>query len=156
MDPTATPTTGPTEAPGGHDTDRPDERPGVPMEAERAPETGAHWAEPQRQTRGGEKHLHRAGLDDLTHVFGTAQPPRGVSGMLRKAAYRVPEHYGRHWMMLMAADRIDVLEGRLGETLADPMERIGFDAGAHYARTNPLAVVAGTVVGAWLARKVIF
>lgn len=156
MDQTATHTPGPTEAPEAHGTDRPDERPGVPMEAERKPDTGAHWSEPERQTSGREKHLHRAGLDDVTHVFGTAQPPRGVSGMLRKAAYGVPEHYARHWMLLMAADRIDVLEDRLGETLAEPMERIGFDAGAHYARTNPLAVVAGTVVGAWLAKKVIF
>jgi hypothetical protein len=40
-------------------------------------------------------------------VFGTAIPLKGVSGAIRKAAYNYPDHYLRHWMMLMAADRVD-------------------------------------------------
>lgn len=156
MDTTATRTDGPPEAPRAHRIDHPEDRPGVPMEAEPAPADGAGWAEPQPQTTGRSRHLHHAGLDAPTAVFGTSAPPRGLSGIMRRAAYDVPEHYARHWMLLMAADRVDVLEGRLGENLAEPFERLGFDAGAHYARKNPLALIAGTVAGAWIAKKIIF
>ena len=48
-----------------------------------------------------------------TPVFGTAQPPRGLSGRLRSAAYAIPEHYARHWLLLILADRVDVLEHRV-------------------------------------------
>ena len=57
-----------------------------------------------------------------TPVFGTAQPPRGLSGRLRRAAYGIPDHFARHWMLLILADRVDVLESRVrrrpGITLA--------------------------------------
>jgi hypothetical protein len=43
-------------------------------------------------------------------VFGTAQPPRGLSGALRRRAYAIPEHRARHWALLLLADRVDVVE----------------------------------------------
>jgi hypothetical protein len=52
----------------------------------------------------------------LTPVYATPIPPRGISGMIRVAAYRVPEYRPRRWMMLMLADRIDVLEHNLPRT----------------------------------------
>lgn len=137
-----------------HGIDAPDDRPGVPMEADPSPDP-AHRTTPERQPNG-DRHLHRTGLDRPTPVFGTAQPPRGLSGMIRRGAYGIPEHYARHWMLLMVADRVDVLEDRLGEALAEPLERIGFDEGARYARTNPVAVLGGTLLGAWIAKRVIF
>lgn len=48
-----------------------------------------------------------------TPVFGTAQPPRGVSGALRRRAYALPEHHVSHWLWLLLADRIDLLEHRI-------------------------------------------
>jgi hypothetical protein len=48
-----------------------------------------------------------------TPVFGTAQPPRGLSGALRRRAYALPEHHTRHWLWLLLADRIDLAEHRL-------------------------------------------
>jgi len=51
-------------------------------------------------------------IEHLTPVFGTAQPPRGLSGVLRRAAYGIPEHKAGRWMMLLAADRVDVWESR--------------------------------------------
>ena len=44
-------------------------------------------------------------------VFGTAVPPSGVSGMMRRAAFRWSESNWLHWLMLMGADRINVVEG---------------------------------------------
>jgi hypothetical protein len=50
-------------------------------------------------------------------VFGTVQPPRGLSGLVRRAAYRVPEHRASRWMLLVVGDRIDALEHRLARGL---------------------------------------
>ena len=44
-------------------------------------------------------------------VFGTARPPRGLSGMIRRLAFRWSESNWLHWLMLMGADRVDVVEG---------------------------------------------
>jgi hypothetical protein len=50
----------------------------------------------------------------LTPVFGTAQPPKGLSGRMRKLAYaRYSEGQAAHWLMLMAADRVDTIESTL-------------------------------------------
>lgn len=49
--------------------------------------------------------------NDLPAVFGTASPPSGVSGTIRRAAFRYSESHWAHWLMLMAADRVNVVEG---------------------------------------------
>lgn len=135
--------------------DPPGDRPGVPMEASpEEPADGASWTQPERQ-KNAEDHLIRAGLDRPTPVVGTAQPPRGVSGSLRQSAYGIPEHFARHWALLMLADRVDVVEDRLGSAMAGPMEQVGFDTGARVARRNPLAVLAGAVAGAWLVKRML-
>jgi hypothetical protein len=51
----------------------------------------------------------------LTPVFGTAQPPKGLSGVIRRFAYaRYSEARAAHWLLLLAADRVDTLESTLG------------------------------------------
>lgn len=44
-------------------------------------------------------------------VVGTSIPPRGISGALRRAAFRWSESNWLHWLTLMGADRINVVEG---------------------------------------------
>jgi hypothetical protein len=44
-------------------------------------------------------------------VFGTSTPPSGISGMIRRAAFRYSESHWLHWLFLMGADRINVVEG---------------------------------------------
>jgi hypothetical protein len=46
----------------------------------------------------------------LTPVFGNACPPRGVSGKIRDVAYRFSEGQLAHWLLLIAADRVDMVE----------------------------------------------
>jgi hypothetical protein len=47
----------------------------------------------------------------LTPVFGTAQPPKGLSGVMRRFAYaQYSEARAAHWLLLLAADRVDVVE----------------------------------------------
>lgn len=88
----------------------PQTRPGVPRERPGAA-SGAHWERPQQQRGVGP--LSRSGLHRATPVFGTAQPARGLSGAVRRAAYRFPEHRTARWMLLLAADRVEVLGCRI-------------------------------------------
>jgi hypothetical protein len=46
-------------------------------------------------------------------VVGTSTPPSGLSGIIRRAAFRYSESHWFHWLMLMGADRINVVEGVL-------------------------------------------
>ena len=57
------------------------------------------------------KVFHSNERPGLTPVYGTAQPPSGISGLLRKASFRYSENDLRHWLMLMFADRVNVVEG---------------------------------------------
>jgi hypothetical protein len=46
-------------------------------------------------------------------VYGTAVPPRGLSGVIRRIAYGVPDYKARRWALLLLADRVDVIEHNL-------------------------------------------
>ncbi len=89
----------------------PEVRPGVPRIGRPVPDPGAHWARPAQQR--GTSLLARSGLRGATPVFGTGQPAHGLSGLVRRAAYRVPEHRAGRWILLLVGDRLDVLEHRL-------------------------------------------
>jgi hypothetical protein len=93
------------------------ERPGVPMELPAHPLTPTvHWRDPERQPPDP-RVTKRGELRQLTPVFSTALPPRRISGMLRRAAYRIPETHAQHFLTLMLADRVDVLEHRFARLL---------------------------------------
>jgi hypothetical protein len=84
-------------------------RPGVPRER------ALSDAEPVGVLPEPQPHpelLSRSGIRTPTPVFGTGVPARGLSGAVRRAAYRIPEHRPSRWALLLAADRIDVLERR--------------------------------------------
>jgi hypothetical protein len=50
----------------------------------------------------------------LTPVFGTSCPPKGLSGAIRKFSYRrYSEGRAAHWLLLVAADRVDAWESHL-------------------------------------------
>jgi hypothetical protein len=88
----------------------PEARPGVPKEhLPPAPLPHAHWETPPQQIPRFEV-LKSADLAALTPVFGTAPPPHGASGALRRIAYRIPERRARRWMLLLFADRVDAVE----------------------------------------------
>jgi hypothetical protein len=47
----------------------------------------------------------------LSAVFGTSTPPSGLSGMIRRVAFRYSEGSWGHWLPLILADRVNVVEG---------------------------------------------
>ena len=59
--------------------------------------------------------LHSIERAGLTPVFGTTVPPSGLSGRLRRVAFRWGEADLRHWMLLLLADRVNVGEGLLSD-----------------------------------------
>lgn len=140
---------GPGENPSAFGIDEPARnRPGVPMKAETPPDTGAHWATPERQ-QSEEEHLHRKALDQVTPVYGTAQPPKGLSGAMRRMAYGIPEHSAIHWAVLLAADRVDILEDRLSHGFGPDT----LDAMARRVRTNPLPAILLVAAAGAVARR---
>lgn len=73
---------------------------------------GYSWERPVQQQSDVEilKSVERP---NRTAVFGTVSPPSGLSGMIRRYAYKYSESsYGR-WLPLVLADRIGVYEGIL-------------------------------------------
>jgi hypothetical protein len=71
---------------------------------------GMNWSRPSVQ------RPHVEILRSIEHnrqpaAVGTSTPPKGVSGSLRRYAFRYSESQWAHWLLLMLADRINVVEG---------------------------------------------
>jgi hypothetical protein len=75
---------------------------------------GYSWERPLQQPITVEV-LHSNERSDLTSVFGTSTPPSGLSGVLRRIAFGYSESSYGHWLPLMLADRVGVVEGVLGD-----------------------------------------
>lgn len=87
-------------------------RPAYPMERTPPRLEGVHWEQPSAQPVNTEI-LVSTERPGITPVFGTTLPPRGLSGTIRRLAFKTSENDVRRWMLLLLADRIDVVEGLL-------------------------------------------
>jgi hypothetical protein len=72
--------------------------------------TGPSWQSPPPQEVDVEI-LQSIEYNRRPAVVGTSTPPSGLSGMIRRTAFRFSESDWTHWLMLMGADRINVVEG---------------------------------------------
>jgi hypothetical protein len=75
-------------------------------------------------------------------VVGTSTPPRGLSGNLRRLAFRKTESNLLHWLLLMGADRVNTLEGVAQDVARGRVPNYRF-----LAKLAIGAAVAGTVMG---------
>jgi hypothetical protein len=89
----------------------PARRPGVPMHRPPQPWPNSRFPPARMQARPASL-LHGRPHKQMPPVYSTAVPPRGVSGALRRAAYRIPDHDPNHWVMLLLADRVDAWGAR--------------------------------------------
>jgi hypothetical protein len=71
---------------------------------------GMNWQRPPQQQSDVEI-LRSIEHNRTPAVFGTSTPPSGISGMIRRLAFRWSESNWLHWLLLMGADRINVVEG---------------------------------------------
>ena len=71
---------------------------------------GYSWERPPQQPVTVEI-LRSNERPNITAVFGTSTPPSGLSGRIRRYAFRYSESSYGHWLPLVLADRINVVEG---------------------------------------------
>lgn len=69
-----------------------------------------NYTRPEQQKQNLEI-LHSNERPGLTSVFGTSSPPQGLSGMLRRYAFKFSEGSSAHWLTLILADRVNAVEG---------------------------------------------
>jgi hypothetical protein len=94
----------------GIDAD-PENDPAFPMRhSEDLQSRGLTWERPAEQQPDVEI-LQSIEHNRLPAVVGTSTPPSGISGMIRRAAFKRSESDWWHWLMLMGADRLNVVEG---------------------------------------------
>jgi hypothetical protein len=60
----------------------------------------------------------------ITRVFGTSVPPSGLSGKIRRYAFQHSEDRYRHWIPLLIADRINMMEGVIDDIKHDYLPNI--------------------------------
>lgn len=94
----------------GIDAD-PKNDPTYPMKhRDNSEQSGYSWKRPTLQPVN-EEILHSNERPNVTAVFGTATPPTGLSGMIRRFAFNYSENSYLHWLPLIMADRVNVVEG---------------------------------------------
>lgn len=88
----------------------PKDRPSYPYWKPAEKGTGAHWEHTPQQP--GFNDLLSLERPKETSTFNPRIPPRGFSGVIRRFAFeKFSEGMIRHWMLLLFADRVDMVEG---------------------------------------------
>lgn len=117
---------------------------------------GMNWARPPVQDTDVEilqsvEHKRRPAS------VGTSTPPRGLSGALRRQAFRLSESQWGHWLLLILADRINTVEGLFQDVrrgrMPNPLVEMGVvpqsrsrEAAAGTAALFALGLVAGLLL----------
>ena len=129
----------------GSDLD-PAMRPGVPRD--KAPEIGAESLYPDIEPQVPKVKIHKSNEHGrLPPVFGTACPPSGLSGAIRDVAYRFSEGQLPHWLILLLADRVNVVEDVVGDLARLRVPNLVKELGlAAQWRHNRSGVVKGAAI----------
>ena len=145
----------PNDMPGwGYDAD-PKNNPTYPMKKY----TGAdheriHYEKPPQQPVTVEilKSIERP---EISRVFGTSTPPSGLSGAIRRFAFKYSESTYAHWFPLVVADRVNVVEGIIDDLKNGIVPNIiaerGWAAEWKYNRKGVIQKVAITATVATVA-----
>jgi hypothetical protein len=116
---------------------------------------GYSWERPPQQPITVEV-LHSNERPNITAVFGTSTPPSGLSGMIRRVAFTYSESSYGHWLPLMLADRVNAVEGVLGDLRRGHVPNIFDESGWNAKwRHNRKSVVRQVLVGAVVASAAI-
>lgn len=90
----------------------------------------------------------------MTAVFGTSVPPSGLSGVIRRYAFKHSEGSYVHWFSLILADRINMVEGIIDDVahghIPNFFKERGWTAEWKYNRKamiTKMAITAGVLIG---------
>ena len=102
-------------------------------------QAGYSWERPPQQPVTVEV-LHSNERPNVSAVFGTSTPPSGPSGAIRRVAFGYSESNYGHWLPLMLADRVSVVEGVLDDLKHGHVPNVfserGWNAEWRHNRTN--------------------
>ncbi|MBO0931766.1 hypothetical protein [Fibrella aquatilis] len=110
---------------------------------------GYNWERPVQQSQDVEV-LQSIERPSLPAVFGTSVAPQGLSGQIRRYAFKYSEsHYG-HWLPLLLADRVNMVEGLVDDLKQGHIPNIfaekGWKAEWKYNPVGLVTKVATTVL----------
>ena len=129
----------------GVDAD-PENDPAYPLKMRNNGEhAGCSWERPAQQPVDVEI-LHSNERPNVSSVFGTSTPPAGLSGAIRRRAFDYSENSYAHWVPLMLADRIGMVEGVVsdlaGGRVPNIFEEMGLKAEWKHNRASLVTKIA--------------
>lgn len=120
---------------------------------------GLDWARPPLQAVDVEI-LQSVEHERQPAVVGTAVPPSGMSGSLRRAAFRFSESQWGHWLLLMMADRVNAVEGVFSDLAKgrppNPLAEMGLVSRQRAPRAAAMTLATGLLAAAavvWMIRR---
>jgi hypothetical protein len=120
---------------------------------------GMNWTRPPLQEPRVEI-LRSIEHNRLPAALGTTSPPSGISGGVRRFAFRYSESQWAHWLLLILADRINVFEGLASDLAHGKLPNLVQETGlARRLKADPrraattLAIGAGAVLLAVVAAR---
>jgi hypothetical protein len=100
--------------------------------------------------------LHSNERPNVTAVFGTSAPPSGLSGMIRRYAFKYSEASFAHWLPLLLADRVNVVEGILDDFRRGRVPNIFAERGGKAEwKHNPKGMVKKVAIGVVVVTAVV-
>ncbi|MDF3077733.1 MAG: hypothetical protein K0S09_1622 [Sphingobacteriaceae bacterium] len=110
---------------------------------------GYTWERPPQQPVDVEI-LHSNERPNVSAVFGTSSPPSGLSGMIRRFAFKHSENSYLHWLPLIMADRVNMVEGIIEDIAHGHIPNIyaerGWSAEMKYNKKEFLTKAVATAV----------
>ena len=92
----------------------------------------------------------------ITAVFGTPNPPDGLSGKIRRFAFKYSESSYGHWLPLLLADRVNVIEGVIDDIKQGSFPNIFAELGGKAElKHNPKGLAKKIFVGLAITAAVV-
>ena len=132
----------------GIDAD-PFDLPAYPMKerTENDNKKGMVWERPPQQAAQVEILVSNE-RPTITAVFGTPNPPGGLSGKIRRYAFKYSESSYGHWLPLLLADRVNMVEGIVDDIRKGSFPNIFAELGGKAElKHNPAGLVKKVAVG---------
>lgn len=118
--------------------------------------SGYSWERPKQQPLDIEV-LHSNERYNITAVYGATNPPTGLSGMIRRRAFKYGEGSYGHWLLLLLADRVNMFEGVADDLLHLRIPNVWAETGmkAEWRYNRKAVVKKAAVTGALVAGAVL-
>lgn len=117
---------------------------------------GYNWERPAQQPTDMEV-LRSIERPNDSAVFGTSVPPSGLSGAIRRLAFKQSESEYGHWLPLILADRVNVVEGIIDDLIHGHIPNIFAEKGMKADwEHNRKGLVQTVVVAAAITATIVF